>query len=236
MDRRRFIAGAGGVVATSGFASTARSQTDGQFTPPDTCRQTIRLTEGPFLTESPLRSDIRDGRPGVPLHLKLNVMNQYFCTPIEGAVVDIWQCDASGRYSAVENLEFDMRTMRVKGTAEDLRAEKFLRGHQISDENGNVSFTTIIPGWYGGRIPHIHVRTVQGPEWTSHVTQLFIPHAIEREVFAQGAYAGRGQNPMPIERDLAVKGDKSIVDALTIAMDKKGDGFAGEYTIAMDAI
>src|SRR5258705_4715165 len=42
-------------------------------------------------------------------------------------------------------------------SVENTVGQTFLRGHQITDSNGAVTFKTIIPGWYSGRTVHIHV-------------------------------------------------------------------------------
>jgi hypothetical protein len=56
-----------------------------------------------------------------------------------GVQVDIWHCDALGVYSDVRDRSFDTT------------GQKFLRGYQVTDDAGQARFTTIYPGWYGGR-------------------------------------------------------------------------------------
>src|SRR4051794_15074922 len=73
------------------------------------CVLTPAKTEGPYFVDELLnRSDIRsnsDGtntRPGVPLELTITVLRiDDDCAPAEGAVVDVWHCDAGGLYSDV---------------------------------------------------------------------------------------------------------------------------------------
>jgi len=108
-------------------------------------------TEGPYWVEENLnRSDIRTDpatgavRPGVLLTLTINVQEVNTCAPLAGARVDLWHCDAGGTYS-------DESVQNSSG-------KKYLRGYQVTDDSGNVQFTTIYPGWYGGRTVHIHVR------------------------------------------------------------------------------
>ena len=233
MKRRQMIAGSLGAILAGKFGRLYAASNDGLFVPPQSCKETLRLTQGPYLTESPLRSDVRGGREGAPLRLRLQVLDHYYCSPVEGVLVEIWSCDAQGIYSNVQNIIFDYETTERSGFAEDTRGTDFLRGHQFTDANGEVEFLTNIPGWYAGRLPHIHVRTVAAREWTALDTQLFMPRDIERRVCASGAYASHGQNPWTIERDLVVKGNQEIVDELTISMEEEGEGFAGEFTIAM---
>ena len=95
------------------------------------------LTEGPYFVDEQLdRSDIRedptDGAvvEGVPLELALRVsqINSTGCAPLAGAQVDVWHCDALGVYSDVSDPGFN--------TA----GQQFLRGYQITDQDGVVRF------------------------------------------------------------------------------------------------
>jgi protocatechuate 3,4-dioxygenase beta subunit len=110
-------------------------------------------TEGPYwvdegLNRSDVRSDTSTGtiKAGVLLNLTISLqeVSGSSCGPLAGARVDIWHCDASGTYS-------DEAVQQSTG-------RNFLRGYQVSDDNGSAQFTTIYPGWYSGRAVHIHVR------------------------------------------------------------------------------
>ena len=161
---------------------------------------TPQQTEGPYFVDGmPNRSDIRsdpsDGlvQEGIPLHLVIHVYsisNNGSCTPLKGARADIWHANSQGVYSAVSD----------KGTT----GKKFLRGYQVTDNNGTVRFTTIYPGWYQGRAIHIHdkVRTFNGSEkileWTS---QLYFENSINEEVHKQSPYNKHGPPDMTNEQD-----------------------------------
>jgi protocatechuate 3,4-dioxygenase beta subunit len=234
--RRRFLGGAaitGGIGSLSSFVFARDA--DEFVMPSGMCRPTVRQTLGPYLTpNSSNRSDIREERSGVPLHLTLNVVDDYFCKPIEGATIEIWHSDAGGLYSGVDNIEFDLTTMLDSGKSIDTRGKSFLRGHQTTGPDGRVHFTTIVPGWYTGRLAHIHLQTIiQGLAWTSHVTQLYLPQDIEQSVYKTDAYRPRGQNPIGINRDLVVRGDAASVKQLTIPLEKHSDGYRGEYDLAV---
>jgi protocatechuate 3,4-dioxygenase beta subunit len=121
-------------------------------------------TEGPYyLPGDKLRRNVTEGKPGVPLTLKLTVLDASTCKPIKGAAVDIWHCDAGGIYS---------------GTSQQ-GAEKltFLRGIQKTDAKGLATFKTIYPGWYQGRTVHIHVRVLARRQHRSHRPALLSGHA-----------------------------------------------------------
>ena len=74
-------------------------------------------------------------------------------TPLANALLDFWQADASGAY---DNSGYT------------------LRGHQYTDDNGNYTLTTVVPGLYPGRTRHIHVK-VQAPGGPTLTTQLYFP-------------------------------------------------------------
>src|SRR3989442_1083318 len=118
-------------------------------------------TEGPYfvddrLNRSDIRSDPSDGsvKEGLPLQLALRVheIRGQACTPLPGAMVDIWHCDALGVYADVRDRFFDTR------------GKKFLRGYQVTDAAGTVRFLTIYPGWYPVRTVHIHFKIRTHPE------------------------------------------------------------------------
>lgn len=144
---------------------------------------TPELTEGPYYVDEALvRSDIADDREGLPLALTITVQDVVACAPLADAAVEIWHCDARGYYSGVSgnNPGSDSSAEEVAAAAESM----FLRGVQISDAAGSVTFDTIYPGWYMGRTVHIHMKvhvggTIDGEETyedgtTAHTGQLFV--------------------------------------------------------------
>ena len=154
------------------------------------------LTIGPYFVDEQLeRSDIRTNssdnstKEGVPLVLNINVasVGENSCTPIEGAQVDIWHCDAEGQYSG------------VSAQGSDTTGQDFLRGYQRTDANGAVQFQTIYPGWYSGRAVHIHftIRTTgaDGADY-QFTSQFFFDDTLTDQVHALEPYASKG------ERDL----------------------------------
>ena len=127
-------------------------------------------TEGPFPTKSPasyVRSDITDGRSGHKMTAKITIGNtNNACVGLAGAIVDIWHCDANGNYS-----EYGGSGMQ----SANLQSVHFLRGRQVSDSSGLVTFTTIFPGWYNGRATHIHVHIYNASGTSLKVTQIAFP-------------------------------------------------------------
>jgi protocatechuate 3,4-dioxygenase beta subunit len=103
---------------------------------------------------------------------------------VANANVEIWQCDAAGNYS-----QYGSQT-----------AQTYLRGIQTTNGDGQVTFTTVYPGWYQGRATHIHIEVVRNGV-SSKVTQIAFPESANASVYATGVYASRGSNPTANARD-----------------------------------
>ncbi len=128
------------------------------------------------------RQDITEGKTGVPLRLTLRVVNvNDGCKAITNAMVYVWHCDKDGVYSGYSQ------------PGANAIGETFCRGVQATDENGEVTFFTIYPGWYTGRITHIHFRVYLGSSLGA-TSQLAFPQDITAAVYASRLYAARGQN------------------------------------------
>ncbi|MBW4664983.1 MAG: intradiol ring-cleavage dioxygenase [Chroococcus sp. CMT-3BRIN-NPC107] len=210
----------------SSFAQTSTNKT----TLP-TCIVSPQQTEGPYFVDEKLnRSDIRtdptDGKvsEGAPLQLTLRVsgVGNDSCTPIAGAIVDIWHCDALGVYSDVTDRSFDTV------------GKKFLRGYQVTDNNGTVRFTTIYPGWYQGRTVHIHfkVRTAEVSSRQSYefTSQLYFDDAVSDRVYKQMPYTSKGKRNQTNEQDGIFQGGG---DNLMLSVTENQQGVAATFNIGL---
>jgi protocatechuate 3,4-dioxygenase beta subunit len=204
---------------------------------------TPQQTEGPYFVDgmperSDIRSDLSDGsvQEGIPLSLVINVYDvddgsEDLCIPVRSAQVDIWHANFQGVYSVVQE----------QGTV----GKNFLRGYQITDDNGAVQFSTVYPGWYEGRAIHIHVkvRTLDGSEgafeWTS---QFYLPDSITGQVHTQSPYSTHGQPGITNYEDGIFTG--ASTDGLVqsnagehLMLDLSGDseqGYTGTFNIVVE--
>jgi protocatechuate 3,4-dioxygenase beta subunit len=158
------------------------------------------------------RSDIRENRPGVSLRIALQLVDVDGCTPIRDAVINIWHADARGAYSGFPNQPGGI----------DTTGETFLRGFQITDANGRVEFTTIYPGWYTGRTPHIHVRAHLDAT-TVLVTQVYFPEDVTDAVYTQAPYDTRPNRDTTNEEDIIARND---LDELSLTVVAEDEGYA----------
>ena len=94
----------------------------------------------------------------------------------------------------------------------------YLRGWQVTDSNGNVSFTTIYPGWYTPRVTHIHIMVYNPTDLTTPVktTQFCFPDAVNEAVYAQATLYPKGQNSTTDSSDMVFgASDTYLVATLT---------------------
>lgn len=157
-------------ILPSGLA--ARAETAGLIST-DVCLLQKEVTEGPFYIDPKLlRSDITEGKPGLPMQLRLQVVTAD-CVPVVGARVDVWHCDALGVYSGVQNM----------GDGGDTSGQTFLRGTQQTDNAGIVTFQTVFPGWYHGRTTHVHYKVFLDAQ-TVLTSQIFFDEAVNAQIYA----------------------------------------------------
>lgn len=160
LSRRRALATLFAMPTLGAAASTATAETPNPTSTasppastgtPGACTLYAEQVEGPFYFDPDLvRIDITGGRAGFPIELRLRIIASGACTPLANARVDVWHADAEGQYSGYKRQGADGSVSTV--------GETFLRGTQMTDNDGQVTFKTVYPGWYPGRTPHIHLK------------------------------------------------------------------------------
>ena len=182
------------------------------------CAVTPTETIGPYPSLVDLfRSDIREGKTGTQLTLTIRVVNAAnACAAVPDANVEIWHVDAAGDY-----LQYGTQTTQT-----------FLRGIQTTNGSGEVTFTTIYPGWYQGRATHIHVEVTIGGR-SVKVTQIAFPESVNDSVHTSGAYASGGTNPMSNLAD-GIFSDSLSSEIVTPTGSVSG-GYSATFQIALSA-
>ncbi|MEU2251629.1 dioxygenase [Nocardia xishanensis] len=176
MSRRRalvFLGITGAATAVSACATatqtgTSSTTTSVANTAADAVSAAPQETAGPYpgdgsngpnvLIESGVaRSDITTSfgsysgvAEGIPMILKLSLRDLVEDGAAgSGMAVYVWHCDRAGNYS-----------LYSPGVTD----QNYLRGVQVADATGTVTFTSIFPACYSGRWPHIHFEVFDSLE------------------------------------------------------------------------
>jgi protocatechuate 3,4-dioxygenase beta subunit len=219
LTRRGSLVGFGGfLLGLLGWRATASEGAGpaGVASGAVSCMLTPEQTEGPYyIAGEKLRRDITEGKAGVPLLLRLKVVDAATCRPIKGAAVDVWHADALGVYS---------------GFGAGSRSRTFMRGIQRTDRNGLARFRTVYPGWYQGRTVHIHVKVhVAGN--VVHTGQLYFPDRVTDKVFRRRPYNRRLRRTTRNANDFvfAQGGRRSL-----LSLRKAGSAYVGSITMGVN--
>jgi protocatechuate 3,4-dioxygenase beta subunit len=239
-----------GTNSTTTTTTTTSTSTPTPSTSSSTCTVYATETNGPYpadgtntssgstsnvLTVSGVvRSDIRSSfvgsttvATGVPVTFTITVVDaNNSCAPLANYAIYLWHCDQLGRYSLY-----------------DLPAESYLRGLQITDANGQVTFTTIFPGCYAGRYPHIHfelftsLANATRGSFARLISQFALPADACSTVYASTGYTTSASNfrSVSIAND-NVFGDNtsSQITAMTMAMTGSvSAGYTATATVAI---
>ena len=169
-------------TATSSSAACIADPTEtaGPY-PADGTNTASGATSNALAISGIVRSDIRSSfistttvATGVQVILTLTLVNvNAACAPLAGYAVYLWHCDRSGNYSLYS-----------------VAAESYLRGVQVTDANGQVTFTTIFPACYDGRWPHMHFEVFSslsnaiGGKYSILTSQLAMPASLCSTIFA----------------------------------------------------
>jgi protocatechuate 3,4-dioxygenase beta subunit len=192
-------------------------------------------SNGPDVLEQSgiVRSDIRssiDGgatASGVPMALTLTILDMAGNdTPFADVAVYVWHCDSAGGYS-----------MYSAG----LENETYLRGVQVADSAGQVSFTSIFPACYPGRWPHVHfevypdVASISDSANAIATSQLALPQGVSDTVYARSDYAGSAANlaQLSLASD-NVFGDDGGAEQLATVTGDADSGYRVSLTVRVD--
>jgi protocatechuate 3,4-dioxygenase beta subunit len=179
-----------------------------------------------------VRSDIRSSfgsstttADGVPLTIRLTLVEADGDTPVEGAAVYLWHCDRAGQYSMYDRAVAD---------------ENYLRGVQASGADGTVTFTSVFPACYSGRWPHIHFEVYRSVDEATAAGQLLatsqvaLPEATCATVYATTGYEQSVRNlaRVSLTQDMVFADDGGVSQLATMSGDVSG-GYTAALTVGL---
>ncbi len=196
MERKQFLKGLGlaGLGITLPFTKSIAKTGDAGETS-GSCVLIPTETAGPFpldLTTNTnfFRQDVRESKTGVQLNLKMKIVGVNNCQPMQNLRVNIWHCDKDGLYSGYSQ-------SGNPGQA----GLTYLRGYQITDANGEAEFITILPGWYNGRICHIHFQVYVSSSYAA-ISQLTFDPTTKNAIYtANSSLYTKGTDPTSLSSD-----------------------------------
>jgi protocatechuate 3,4-dioxygenase beta subunit len=239
--RRDFLRLLGGasVAPILGCGGDGGGGGEGDGSAGDSCPEIPPETAGPFPGDGSngasalaltgiVRGDIRSSlagatgtAEGVLLTLVLTLVDTGAdCAPLAGRAVYVWHCDREGRYS-----------MYSEGVTE----ENYLRGVQVSDDAGSVTFTTVFPGCYPGRWPHIHFAVYPDLDATSAgseiaTSQLALPAGACEAVYGTAGYDAS----IAALAQVSLATDGVFRDGSSLQLADAAGGVAGGYTATLE--
>lgn len=177
MNRKNFLKLSGLVGATAVLPKLVSSPQPEKVASPPDCTLIPSETAGPFpldLTENTFyfRQDVRETSQGVQLNVRLKINGLENCLPMPNLRVNIWHCSNVGLYSGYSS---NMNAGQAGLT--------YLRGYQFTDSNGEAEFITAFPGWYNGRICHIHFQVFVNSSYAA-ISQLTFPIDTKNALYA----------------------------------------------------
>ncbi|EIT80512.1 protocatechuate 3,4-dioxygenase beta subunit [Aspergillus oryzae 100-8] len=231
----------------------------------DTCVLSPEVTAGPYYwpRSQILRQDMTESQVGVPLWLDIGVMDMATCSPLEGVMVDLWHCNATGSYSSFTelspNTKFPALLAEQGKNASDFvvgstdihtDSETWLRGMWPTDDHGMMQMKTIFPGFYVERTIHIHVQV--HTDWTTgengtlvfentvSTGQLYFDEKLEENIMAMEPYSShtqinRTRNDVDMEFSKGTaNGYNPVVSVVPVDENDLTKGLIGYITIGVD--
>ncbi|MEE2919519.1 MAG: hypothetical protein VYA72_04910 [Bacteroidota bacterium] len=181
-------------------------------------------TPGPFpldLTENAFffRQEIHEDRVGVRLRQRIRILGADNCEPLPNVRVNIWHCDGDGNYSGYAAMNSEGQT--------------YCRGYQITDANGECEFVTIFPGWYNGRVTHVHFQVFVSSQY-SVVSQWTWRHqdAVDAVNSHLELYP-QGPDPLTPEEDFAFV-DGFELQMADLAWDEEAQEYVSHYEATVE--
>ncbi|KAH7116356.1 Intradiol ring-cleavage dioxygenase [Dactylonectria macrodidyma] len=202
--------------------ATSHNETDQGYT----------VTQGPYYVAGEyVREDLVEEQEGLDIILDYQVIDVNTCEPVPDVYLEIWHCNSTGVYSGI------VSSGNGDSSDETNIDNTWLRGIQLTDEDGVAQFESIFPGHYTSRATHIHVmvhtnatllanQTLGSENYASHVGQVFFDQDLITEVELLAPYNTNTQ-------DLTTNADDSILSEEVVT---EGVDPVMEYTMLGDSL
>lgn len=228
MNRKTFLSGLGLTGVGALLPDRLLRAGKNKFSPfsPPACVLIPSETAGPFpldLTENTtfFRQDIREEQAGVQFNLKMKIFGLANCEPMQNVRVNIWHCTKDGLYSGYNQ-------NNNPGQA----GLTYLRGYQYTDANGEVNFTTIFPGWYTGRICHIHFQVHVSSSYSA-ISQMTFDIATKNAIYAAHTdLYSKGADPTTLAGD-NIFSDGYEYQVASLTANEQTGGYDGYLEVAV---
>ncbi len=162
---------------------------------------------------------------GVPLTIKLKLVNtNSSCASLAGYVVYLWHCTANGEYSLYST---------------DIISDSFLRGVQAADADGYVTFETVFPGCYSGRMTHVHFEVYPSLTQATIATnaiktsQFTFPLATLNEVYTNSAYSNSVTNLAKINYATDMVFSDGVTNQMATMTGNLSAGYVSTLTVGL---
>jgi len=262
-NRRRFVTSA--VAFASSFELQRAARALGFSSAAEVCRLAAEQEQGPFYVDDEmLRSNITEGKPGVPLALRLLVLDSRTCKPLPNVAIDLWHCDAMGLYAGYTSSNPGEGPGSPGGSPPEgpegpnggppamkpTDKQTFLRGIQMTDAEGAVRFETVFPGFYMGRTNHVHFKVRLGGHagegsghqtylagHVSHIGQLFFPEELATELMKHEPYSNHQIHRTTQQEDgiyTEQHGASSLANVAFLNKSKPEAGLSASLIVAVD--
>jgi protocatechuate 3,4-dioxygenase beta subunit len=214
-----------GASSSTGCVNTIPTETAGPY-PADgsnASNQSLNALALSGIVRRDIRTSLgtRNTAPGIPFTIAMTLVNTNAdCAPLAGYAVYAWHCNRDGDYSMYSSA---------------VTAEDYLRGVQVADSEGKLTFTSIFPGCYSGRWPHVHfevypsLEKATGSSNVIHTSQMALVEESCQAAYAVDGYAASARNLMGI----TLATDNIFSDGASLQLATMAGDVTNGYTAAL---
>jgi len=232
MERKDFLKLTGLASAAALFRGVPVARAMPAPTDVNTCTLVPQETAGPYPLDlhtnaAMIRQDIRESQQGAYYTFKVRIIDVNTCQGVPNARVDVWHCNYQGNYSG-----YNTNSGHGNGNVNAV-GQTWLRGIQLTDADGWVTFVSVFPGWYTSRVWHIHFQVYLNSVSVA-TSQFTVPVAKKNQILSTvSPYSTYGADPQSLSSD-NIFSDGYSLQMATLEDDGATGGYISEYTAAVN--